>query len=303
MRRREQVEFYIAISPWLIGFLLFTIGPILFSLGMSFTNWTGMTTRDFIGLENYIGLFSGGDKLFFRTLERTFYYTFASVFLGTILALAAAILMNQKVRGVNAFRTIYYLPSVTAGVAVAIMWVWMFNPSSGLVNYLLSLVGIEGPAWLGSQTWAMPALILMSLWGIGANMVILLAGLQGIPSHLYEAARIDGANKLHELWNVTLPMLSPVLFYVIVISIINSFQIFTIVYVMTSGTGSSGSTVGGPGTATLVYVVYMFQNAFIYQKMGYASALAWILLMIILVLTWLQFVASRRWVYYEGGSD
>lgn len=289
LRAREEIDFYLAISLWLIGFVLFTGGPILASLGMSFTNWTGMTTRDFTGLANYQKLFFN-DRLFWIVLKNTFYYGFASVLLGTIGALFAAILMNQKVRGINVFRTLYYLPSVTAGVAIAIMWIWMFNPQVGMINYLLSLVGIKGPGWLNSQRWAMPALILMSLWGIGGNMVILLAGLQGIPDHLYEAARIDGANKWHEFRHVTIPMLSPVLFFVIVISIIGSFQIFTNVYIMTRG---------GPGTATLVYVMHLYQNAFEYQKMGYASAMAWILFVIILGLTWLQFRASRRWVYYE----
>jgi multiple sugar transport system permease protein len=230
------------------------------------------------------------DRLFWIVLKNTFYYGFASVFLGTLCALLVAILMNQKVPGIAVFRTLYYLPSVTSGVAIAIMWLWLFNPQVGLINYLLSLVGIKGPGWLASQQWAMPALILMSLWGIGGNMIILLAGLQGIPDHLYEAARIDGANKWHEFRHVTLPMLSPVLFYVIVISIIASFQIFDNVYVMTRG---------GPGTATLVYVMYLYQNAFEYQKMGYASAMAWVLFLIILGLTWAQFRGSRYWVYYE----
>lgn len=289
LRAREEIDFYIAISPWLIGFILFTGGPILFSLGMSFTNWTGLTNREWIGLLNYRKLFFD-DPLFYTVLKNTFYYSFASVALGTIGALAAAILMNQRVPAVAVFRTLYYLPSVTSGVAIAIMWLWLFNPQVGLVNYLLSLVGIKGPGWLASRTWAMPALIIMSLWGIGGSMIILLAGLQGIPEHLYEAARIDGANKWHEFRHVTLPMLSPVLFYVIVISIIGSFQIFENVYVMTQG---------GPGTATLVYVLHLYRNAFEYQKMGYASAMAWILFLIILGLTWLQLRTSRYWVYYE----
>jgi multiple sugar transport system permease protein len=202
--------------------------------------------------------------------------------------------MNQKLPGITTFRTLYYLPSVTTGVAVAIMFIWIFNPQVGLINYFLRLLGIPGPGWLASQVWAMPALILMSLWGIGSNMIIILAGLQGIPDHLYEAARIDGANRWHEFRHVTFPMLSPVLFYVIVISVIGSFQIFDNVYVMTRG---------GPGTATLVYVMHLYQNAFEYQQMGYASAMAWILFLIILGLTWLQFRGSRVWVYYEAGEE
>jgi len=290
LERREEIEFYIAISLWIIGFLLFTGGPILYSMGMSLTNWTGLTTRDFVGLANYEKLFLQ-DSLFGVVLKNTFYYSLGSVVLGTTGAMVAAILLNQKVPGTALFRTLYYLPSVTAGVAIAIMWIWMFNPQIGMINYLLSRVGIKGPGWLSSQRWAMPAFILMSLWGIGGNMVILVAGLQGIPQHLYEAARIDGANRWGQFCHVTLPMLSPVLFYVIVISIIGSFQIFTNVYVMTRG---------GPGTATLVYVMHLYSNAFEYQKMGYASAMAWILFLIILGLTGLQFRISRRWVYYEA---
>lgn len=288
-QRREEIQFYISISPWIFGFVFFTGFHILVSFVMSFTNWTGLTTLHWTGLENYSKLFTQ-DKLFWITVKNTFYYSFASVTLRTTGALAVATLLNQKVAGVSIFRTLYYLPSVTSGVAIAIMWLWIFNPNIGLINHALDLVGIKGPPWLASTRWAMPAFILMSLWGIGGNMIILLAGLQGIPAHLYEAARIDGATKWHEFRHVTLPMLSAVLFYVVVISIIGSFQTFTSVYVMTRG---------GPGTATLVYEMYLFMNAFEFFKMGYGSALAWIFFATILGLTWLQFKASSLWVYYE----
>jgi multiple sugar transport system permease protein len=288
-QRKEELEFYISILPWLIGFFLFTGGPILASMAISLTDWTGLTTLNWVGLQNYIQMFTT-DKQFFTVLFNTFYYAFFSVTLGLIGSVLVAVLMNQKLPGINVFRTIYYLPSVTSGVAIAIMWVWLFNPSVGLINYLLSLVGIKGPMWLASSQTAMPALILMSLWGIGSNMIVLLAGLQGIPEQLYEAARIDGANKWDELVNVTLPMLSPVIFYVLIISVIGSFQIFENVFVMTRG---------GPGDSTRVFVFHLYQNAFEYQKMGYASALAWILFIIILLLTFLQFKFSQSWVYYE----
>jgi multiple sugar transport system permease protein len=293
LRAREEIEFYIAISPWLIGFILFTGGPIIYSIAMSLTNWTGLVERQFVGLSNYVQLFFH-DNLFWIVLKNTFYYGIASVALGTIGALLTALLMNQKLPGITVFRTLYYLPAVTTGVAIAIMWTWIFNPQVGMINFVLRLLGLQGPLWLGSQQWAMPALIIMSLWGIGTNMIILLAGLQGIPEHLYEAARIDGANAWHEFRHVTLPMLSPVLFFVLIISVIASFQIFDNVYVMTQG---------GPGTATLVYVLHLYRNAFEYQKMGYASAMAWILAMIILILTWLQFRASSAWVYYESEGE
>ncbi|MFN3335326.1 MAG: carbohydrate ABC transporter permease, partial [Caldilinea sp.] len=213
-----------------------------------------------------------------------------SVILGTLGALYVAILLNQKLPGTTLMRVLYYIPSIASGVAVSILWIWLFNPQVGLVNYLLSLIGIQGPPWLASQQWALPALIIKSTWAIGANMIILLAGLQAVPLSLYEAAKIDGANPWDEFRNVTIPMLSPVLFYVIVISTIASFQILTDVLVMTQG---------GPGTATLVYVYYIYQNAFQYLKMGYASALAWILFAIIMALTLLQLWGSKKWVYYE----
>jgi multiple sugar transport system permease protein len=292
LRQREQVDFYVAISPWLIGLILFTGGPVLASLAFSFTNWTGLTTVEWIGLRNFRDLLFR-DDLFWIATVNTFYYALGSVTLGTVGALIVAILLNQHLPGTTFLRVVYYMPSIASGVAISILWIWLFNPQVGLVNYLLSLVGIKGPLWLASQDWALPALIFKSTWGIGANMIILLAGLQGIPDTLYEAARIDGANPVQEFRYVTIPMLSPVLFFVIVISVINSFQILTDVLVMTQG---------GPGTATFVYVYYIYQAAFQYLKMGYASALAWILFAIILVLTWLQLWASRRWVYYEGGE-
>jgi multiple sugar transport system permease protein len=292
LQQREQVDFYLAIAPWLIGLILFTGGPVLASFAFSFTNWTGLTTVEWVGLQNFRQLLFE-DNLFWVATYNTFYYSVGSVLLGTIGALIVAILLNQNLPGTTLLRVVYYMPSIASGVAIAILWIWLFNPQVGLVNYMLSFFGIKGPLWLASQQWALPALIVKSLWGIGANMIIILAGLQGVPLSLYEAARIDGANRLHEFRHVTVPMISPVLFFVIVISTINSFQILTDVLVMTQG---------GPGTATFVYVYYIYQAAFQYLKMGYASALAWILFAIILGLTLLQLWGSRRWVYYEGGE-
>jgi len=295
LRQQEERTFYLFILPWLVGFVLFTGGPVIYSFLISLTNWTGSSTRDWIGLNNYVNLFTV-DPYFWIVIKNTFVYGTFSVLLGTTLALGVALLMNQKVPGVSILRTLYYLPSVTSGIAIAIMFGWIFNPRSGLINYLLSIVGIQGPAWFSSTTWAMPALIIISLWAIGPNMIILLAGLQGIPQHLYEAARIDGANRFQEFLHVTLPMLSPVLFYVAVISMIGSFQIFDNVYVLTSRNGASP---GGPGTATRVIVIDLFQNAFVNSRMGYASAQAWILCIIIMLLTWAMFRMSKRMVHYE----
>jgi multiple sugar transport system permease protein len=297
LAQREERSFYLFILPWLIGFILFTGGPVIYSFIISLTDWTGSQTRNWVGLQNYVNLFTV-DPYFWIVLKNTFVYGIFSVLLGTLLALGVAILMNQKVPGISIFRTLYYLPSVTSGIAVAIMFGWMFNPRSGLINFLLSLLGIEGPAWFSSTTWAMPALIIISLWGIGPNMIILLAGLQGIPQHLYEAARIDGANRFQEFLHITVPMLSPVLFYVAVISMIGSFQIFENVYVLTGANGGL-SGVGGPGTATRVIVIDLYQNAFVNSRMGYASAQAWILCIIIMGLTWLMFRFSKSRVHYE----
>lgn len=289
---RRRIEFYLAIAPWLIGFVFFTGGPILASIYFSFTNWTVLSPPIWVGTANYLQLFTNDDK-FWLTLFNTMYYTVGSVPLTIVVALATALLVNQKVRGVSVFRTIYYLPTVTSGVAVSILWLWIFNPEFGLINYALGLVGIRGPGWLLSEDWVKPALILMTAWNVGEAMVILLAGLQGVPDHLYEAAKIDGAGPVQEFLNITLPSISPVIFFVLIVSMINSFQVFTTVWVMTQG---------GPAYASLMYVLQIYLKAFADLQMGYASAMAWILFVIVLVLTLVQFRFANRWVYYEGES-
>jgi len=288
---RESVYFHFFISPWFFGFLIFTLWPIIQSIYISSTDWEMQlnVVPKFIGMANYKNLLFN-DELFWISLKNTFYYAFGSVPLGLILALILALLLNQKLRGITIFRTIFYLPSVISGVAVALLWVWIFNPQFGIVNAILAKLGLPTPGWLTDPAWAMPALIIMSLWGVGGSMLIFLAGLQGIPTEFYEAAEIDGAKLWAKFRYITLPMLSPTIFFNLVMGIIGSFQIFTNVYIMTSG---------GPGTATLVYVLYLFQNAFLYFKMGYASAMAWILFVIILTLTLLVIKSSAFWVYYE----
>ncbi|MHB0857160.1 MAG: carbohydrate ABC transporter permease [Anaerolineae bacterium] len=286
---REALDCYVFIGPALLGFLIFTLVPIIVSFYYALSDYSLIATAHFVGLENYITIFQ--DPLFWQSLKVSATYALISVPVGMACGLLLAILLNQKVRGVTAFRTLVYVPSVLSGVAIALLWAWIFNPNFGIINVLLGRIGIKGPQWIFSREWALPSLIIMSLWGIGGGILINLAGLQGIPTELYEAAEIDGASWYHKFFRVTIPMLSPVIFFNLVMGIIGSLQTFTQSYVMTKG---------GPGNATLFYVLYLFRNAFEYFKMGYASALAWVLLFIILILTMLVFRSAPFWVYYEG---
>jgi multiple sugar transport system permease protein len=287
---REALTFYLLISPWLVGLLLFVLGPMIASIFISFTRWDLLSPAKFIGLQNYQKMFTR-DPLFWQSLKVTFIYTLAYVPLELVGGLVLALLMNQKLRFRGVFRTVYYLPSVLPGVAFVVLWMWILHPDVGLINTLLSYVGIEGPRWLADPGWALPALLMMSLWGLGRTMVIYLASLQGIPQHLYEAAAIDGAGNWQSFWRITLPMLTPTIFFNLVLSIISTFQTFTSAFVATDG---------GPLDSTLFYVLYLFRQAFQFFNMGYASALAWILFLIILVLTLLIVRSADRWVYYEG---
>ncbi len=288
-RRRNWIAFFLFISPWLIGHAIFTWGPIVVSAWLSLTEYDLVNSPTFVGLDNYKELFLS--RLFWQSLKVTFYYTFGAVPLSVMGALSVATLLNQKIPGLSLWRTVFYLPVVTSGVAVALLWSWIFQPSYGLVNIALyEVFGIQGPAWFFDESWAIPAFIIMSLWGIGGPMLIYLAGLQGIPTQLYEAAEIDGATGIHKFRHITLPLITPVIFYNAVMSLIGSFQVFTQSFVITQG---------GPNYASYFYVLYLYQNAFQYFRMGYASALAWILFCIILVATIVMFRLSNRWVYYE----
>jgi multiple sugar transport system permease protein len=291
LARREAITFYLCISPWLVGFLLFVLGPMVASLIISFTKWDLLTPAEFVGLRNYQKMFSR-DPLFWQALKVTVLYTVAYVPIELVGGLALALIMNQNLRLRGLFRTIYYLPSVLPGVAFVVLWMWILHPNVGLINTLLSYVGIQGPRWLADPDWALPALLMMSLWGLGRSMVIYLASLQGIPQQLYEASAIDGAGTWQAFWRITIPMLTPTIFFNLVLSIISTFQTFTSAFVATDG---------GPLDSTLFYVLYLFRQAFQFFNMGYASALAWVLFMIILVLTLLIVRSSDRWVYYEGG--
>ncbi len=287
--RREERIFYLFILPWLIGLVVFNAGPVFGMLGLSFTDWRiSLDNLQFIGLENYQTLVA--DPIFWTSVGNTLYIVVGRVVFGTAFALFLAILLNQKVPGIPFFRAVYYLPTVTAGVAVALVWIWIFNPRLGILNYSLKQIGITGPPWIYSSQWVKPSLILMSLFAVGPNMIILLAGLQGVPKELYESAEIDGAGNWAKFRNVTLPMLSPVLFFVIIISVVSSFQNFTEIRVMTEG---------GPGESSNVLIWYLWENAFIFLQLGVAAAVAWIMFVILMALTGLQFRLGRRWVFYE----
>lgn len=266
--------------PSLIGFVVFTGIPIIAALVLSFYDWNLLTTPKFIGLQNYQNLF-GSDPIFLKVLWNTLYFVLGSVPLSIILALIVALLLNQKLKAVAFLRAGYFLPVVSSIVAASLVWKWIFNPDFGIVNDLLRMVGISNPPkWITSTVWAMPSIIIVAIWkNVGYNMVIFLAGLQDIPKDLYEAGEIDGANKWQLFWNITLPMLSPTTFFITVISIIGSFQVFGQALVMTEG---------GPGISTNTIVFYIYQNAFVFFKMGYAAASAWVLFFIILLFTLIQ---------------
>ena len=283
---------YLFILPWAIGFLCFTAGPFLASLFLSMTDWRIIGAFKWVGLGNYTTIFTQ-DPRFLKTLFNTLYYVAFVVPGVNVIGLTFAMLLNQKLKGIAIYRTVFYMPAVTSGVATSILWAWMFNPRFGLINSVLAMIGIQGPEWLVSDVWAMPSIIIMSLWNIGQPMIIYLAGLQGVPRHLEEAAEMDGAGWWQKFRNVTIPMLTPSIFFNVVMGIIGSFQVFTTVYVVTQG---------GPAESTLVYVLNLYYTAFQNFRMGYASALAWILFVIILAFTGIQFLVSRSWVYYEGGG-
>ena len=292
MARRKALEGYLYISPFLLGFLIFTAYPLLASFYLSFTNFNIISPPVWAGLENYQRAFTQ-DDLFWSSLGRTGKYALMVVPLGLACSLGAAMLLNQGFRGTAVFRTFFFLPSITPIIASVLIWLWLLQPSIGVVNYLLSLIGVPGPPWVQSTTWAVPSLVILSLWNTagGSRMIVFLAGLQGVPQELYEAAHIDGASPWQRFWNVTLPMISPTLFFNMVISIIGALSVFSVAYI---------GTQGGPAYATYFYVYHLYVSAFQYSLMGYASALAWIFLLIVLALTWFQFWAQKRWVFYAG---
>lgn len=288
-RTREAIEGYLFVAPAVIGFFGFTLFPMIASFVLSFTEYNLLSSPTWIGFDNFTEM--ARDEFFWRSLRITITYAAVAVPLGMTFALIVALLLNQKVPGITLWRTLYVMPSVISGAAVVVLWRWLFNPEFGLLNVLLDYVGISGPNWLGTVKWALPSLILVSLWGFGGKMIVFLAGLQGVPSELYDAVEVDGGNSWNKFRTVTLPMLSPVILFNLVIDLIYAFQFFTEPY---------GLTEGGPENSTLFFLIYLYRNAFTYLRMGYASAMAWVLFMLVLVITIAVFRTTPMWVHYEN---
>jgi multiple sugar transport system permease protein len=277
------------LSPWLFGFLVFTITPIALSAWFSLCDYSLLEPPRYIGLTNYRDLL--GDKWFWNALANTAKYALIALPCGMMVSIGLALLLNRRIRGQSVYRTIIFLPSLVPVTASAMIWWWLFNTKLGLLNYALSLIGIPPVPWLSNPTIALPSLVFMSLWGVGHTVVIYLAGLQDVPAELYEAAELDGATGWRRMWHVTLPMISPIIFFNLIMAIIGVFRVFEVPYIMTNG---------GPARATQFIAMYVYDHAFLYVNMGYASAMAWIQLVLILALTALAFWTSGRWVHYQG---
>jgi len=293
---RERSNFKIGmlfLLPWTIGFLVFTLYPMLTSFYYSFTIYHARAPLEWIGWKNYIDLFH--DKLFWQSLYNTLYMVVIGVPLTLLASFICAVLLNLKVKGQSIYRVIYFLPSIVPTVASAILWLWILNPQMGILNTLLGYVGIEGPNWMSNPAWSKPGLILLGMWGMGGTIVIYLSGLQDVPTSLLEAAELDGANWWQRLWYVTVPMVSPITLFNLITGVIAMFQYFAQAYVF-RGT----QDLGYPLNSTLFYSVYLYQNGFLWLKMGYASAMAWVLFIIILICTILLLKVSERFTYYAG---
>jgi multiple sugar transport system permease protein len=290
LARREALWGYLFLLPNIIGFLVFTALAVAAALALSLTEWDLLTPPKFIGLANFQKLLTN-DPVFRQVMSNTIYFVAGVVPLDIVAALVLALLLNRSIRGMAVYRAIYFVPVVTSLIAVAIVWQWLYHTEVGMVNYVLGFFGLPRPNWLGSTEWAMPAVIFMSVWkAMGYYAVIFLAGLQGVPTHLYEAASIDGANSWQRFWKITLPLLTPTLFFVLVISMIQAFQVFGQIFIMTRG---------GPGGSTNTIVYFIYNNGFVWYRMGYAAAASWILFALIFTITALQMLWQRRWVHYS----
>ncbi len=295
-QRREAIIFYLTVSPWIIGFLVFTVIPMALSLYLSFTAWKVLTPPQWIGIQNYVTMFTN-DPDFYQSLKVTLLFTVTSVPLQMIVALFLAILLNEATYAVGFFRTAFYIPSIVASVASAVLWTWIFNPRFGPINGLLRTLHLFAPNWFTDASYALPALVIMSTWGVGGQMLIFLAGLKGLPKSLYEAAEVDGAGRMTRFIRITLPMLSPTIFFNLVMSMIGAFQTFDSAFVIS--TAHSGQ-IGAPLKSTLFYLLHLYQEGFTFLNMGYASALAWVLFLVILLVTLIINQSSKRWVFYIG---
>ena len=290
--KRKHLVGYAFISPWLIGFLVFVLGPFIASIYLSFTRYEVVSEPVWVGLANYKQLLAR-DPLFWKSLWITLKYALIAVPVGIVAGVGLALLLNLRVRGISVYRTVFYLPAIVPIVATTVVFMWLLNPQIGLVNQILRLVGVQGPNWLESTPWAFWSLVFMSLWAVGGSMIIYLAGLKDIPVTLYEAAVIDGAGTWQRTRHITLPMLTPVIFFNLVMGVIGSFQYFAQAYIITEGRGT-------PEDSTHFFALYLFNRAWRYLDMGYASAMAWILFVIITTLTVIIFKTHKRWVHYGG---
>ncbi len=284
--------------PWMIGFLAFILYPVMASLYYSFTDFNMFQTPHWIGLKNFLDLFS--DELFYKSLINTLYLTFIGGPIYIVIGIVTAVLLNQKIKGLVFFRTVFYVPYVLPIVATALLWVWILNPQTGVMNMGFRLLGLNGPNWLADPVYTKPALILIGAWRIGPVMIIFLAALQDIPGTLYEAAELDGATGIQKFFHVTIPHLTPAILFQIIMQIIINFQYFTEAFIITGASDRLNQSVGGPDNSLLFYATYLYHNAFSYLKMGKASAMAWILFLIASLVTYLIFKSSNKWVYYEG---
>ena len=296
MARAEERAAYLFLLPWLIGVVVFLLGPIVASVLISLTNWNIITEPQWVGLANYHEMLFD-DRKFWQSIRVTLYYTVLSVPIFMVAGLGVSLLLNMRLRGMYVFRTVLYLPSVLSGVAVAVLWISLLNPELGAVNQFLRAIGVQNPPrWLGSPTWAVPALVLVGLWGVGGGAIIYLAGLQNIPPQLYEAAEIDGAGPWARFWHVTLPLLTPTLFFNLITGLIGAFQVFDTAFIM-------GGSRGGTSGALNFYLLNLWNEGFRQGRLGYASALAWVLVLLAAVVILVTFRTSDRWVYYETGAE
>ncbi len=289
--RRNLKYGLLFVSPWLIGLTVFNVYPIAASFYLSLCDYSVLQSARFVGTANYADLFT--DEVFWLALRNTLYYAALALPLGAFMAFSTAVLLNTGVRGMTFYRTIFFLPSLIPSVAAAILWLWVFNGEYGVLNHVLARIGIRGPGWLSDPAWSKPALVLMSVWGVGHAVVIYLAGLQDVPQQLYEAAELDGAHWLQKLRHVTIPVMSPVILFNVIMGIIGALQTFTQPYIMTHG---------GPSNASLTYLLDIYQQAFQFSKMGYASAMAWVFIVVTILMSAVLFKTSGRWVHYEGDT-